>query len=88
MKQKHLQKNSRIFFYIKVPIKYLNTFNLGCGLSLVIDRPDRPVAVLYESIYKLLKYFHSWLWIESGHGQTRSARGRYRIGASGESHAL
>ncbi|PID99832.1 MAG: hypothetical protein CSA81_14415 [Acidobacteria bacterium] len=32
---------------------------------------------LYESVYKLLKYFHSSLWAESGHGQTRSARGRY-----------
>ncbi len=32
---------------------------------------------LYESFYKLLKYFHSWLWARSGHGQTRSARGRY-----------
>ncbi len=36
-----------------------------------------PYCFLYESIYKLLNYFHSLLWAKSGHGQTRSARGRY-----------
>ncbi len=36
----------RYFIYIKVSIGYLNTFILGCGLSLVMGRPDRPVAVI------------------------------------------
>ncbi len=35
-------------FYMKVSISYLNTFILDCGSSLVMDRPDRPTAVLWK----------------------------------------
>ncbi len=34
-----------LLFYMKVSINCLNTFILSCGPSLVMDRPDRPVAV-------------------------------------------
>ncbi len=51
-------------FYMKVSITYLNTFILGCGSSLVMDRPDRAVAVLYESTYNILNYFYYWLQVD------------------------
>ncbi len=34
--------------FLKVSIIYLHTFILGCGPSLVMDKPDRPVAVYKE----------------------------------------
>ncbi len=36
---------------MKVSISYLNTFIFRCGLSLVIDRPDRPVAVIFHNSF-------------------------------------
>ncbi len=46
---------------MKVSINCLNTFILGCGQVWLWTDQIGP-WLLYGSIYKLLKYFHSWLW--------------------------
>ncbi len=55
MRRKHTIPRRPAAVYMKVSISYLITFIVCCGLSLVIDRPGRPVAVhetLLEEIRK------------------------------------
>ncbi len=43
-------RNSGIDFSMKVSISCYITFIVPCGLSLLIDRPDGPVAVIQQTL--------------------------------------
>ncbi len=53
-------QNSNWLLGNKIALPLLNP--VGPGVSITISR-----SFLYESLYKLCNYFHSLLWVGSGH---------------------